>query len=86
MDAAVADPREETALSALVITVSAEPALRAQALSALPRIGGLELGECQACWLSAVLETAEPKAAIAAIEAVPGVVLVEIVFVEIPSA
>jgi nitrate reductase NapAB chaperone NapD len=70
-------------ISSVVITLSPEPALRAAALTSLATQPGLELGEAAEAWVPAVLEADHAPTAIAALEAIPGVLLVEVVFVEV---
>ena len=72
----------EAGLSSLVITLSETPALRASALADLARRSDLELGEPGGPWLPAVLSSADPYGAFRELESVPGVALVEVVFVE----
>lgn len=76
----------EPSLSSLIITLAEEPALRASALAALSARPDLRLGEPGGSWLPAVLDAADPYGVFRELEAVPGVTLVEIVFVELPAA
>lgn len=75
----------ETGLSSLIITLTPMAALRQAALSALRSRPDLELGEPGGAWLPAVLTATDPMEAFRQIEAIPGVELVEVVFVELPS-
>lgn len=75
----------EPGLSSLVITLTELPELRAAALRELARRPELELGELRAPWLPAVLTSADPYGAFRELEAIPGVELVEVVFVELPA-
>ncbi len=75
----------EPGLSSLIITLSKLPELRAAGLLQLSRNPGLDLGLAQEHWLPAVLTSDDPYGAFRAIEAVPGVELVEVVFVELPA-
>lgn len=75
----------EPGLSSLIITLSRLPELRAAALSQLAQFTALELGELKEQWLPAVLTAADPYGAFRDLEAIPGVELVEVVFVELPQ-
>jgi len=75
----------EPVLSSLIITLAEEPALRAAALSALSTRPDLRLGEPGGAWLPAVLDATDPYGVFRELEALPGVVLVEVVFVEVAS-
>ncbi len=70
-------------LSSLIITLADHPGLRATALTALAARTDLQLGEPGGAWLPAVLDATDARAAFREIEAIPGVVLVEVVFVEL---
>ena len=76
----------EPGLSSLILTLTELPELRASALSELARNPALELGELRAPWLPAVLKSADPYGAFRDLESIPGVELVEVVFVELPAA
>lgn len=76
----------EPALSSLIITLAEDPALRASALARLSAHPGLRLGELGGSWLPAVLDSDDPYGAFRQLEAIPGVTLVEVVFVELPSS
>lgn len=72
-------------LSSLIFTLTPLEELRAAALRTLAARSDLELGEPGGCWLPAVLCAADPYAAFRELESIPGVELVEVVFVELPS-
>ena len=76
----------EPGLSSLILTLTELPELRASALRELARMPSLQLGEFRSPWLPAVLTSADPYGAFRDLEAIPGVELVEVVFVELPSA
>ncbi len=76
----------ESGLSSLIITLSDAPADRSAALSALASRADLELGELRSPWLPAVLASADPYGVFRDLEAIPGVRLVEVVFVELPAS
>ena len=76
----------EPGLSSLIITLSEQPAERSAALAALAARADLELGEARGPWLPAVLASADPYGAFRDLEAIPGVRLVEVVFVELPAS
>ncbi len=71
----------EHGLSSLIVTIAEDPELRAAALAALTQRADIELGELAGSWLPAVLESADPYGAFRELESIPGVVLVEVVFV-----
>ncbi len=73
-------------LSSLIITLSRVPELRETALRQLSHYKALELGELREQWLPAVLSAADAYGAFRNLEAIPGVELVEVVFVELPTA
>lgn len=75
-----------TGLSSLILTLTEQPAQRAAALAALGRRTDLQIGELGGAWLPAVLDSADPYGAFRDLEAIPGVTLVEVVFVELPAA
>lgn len=75
-----------TALSSLIFTLDECPALRAAALAALTACSDLQLGEVSGPFLAAVLDSVDPRAAFRELESLPGVRLVEVVFVELPAA
>lgn len=70
-------------LSSLIITLADHPVLRAAALTALAARTDLQLGEPGGSWIPAVLESTDPRAAFREIENLPGVTLLEVVFVEL---
>jgi hypothetical protein len=70
-------------LSSLVITLSDDPPQRAAALATLATRPDLELGETGGPWLPAVLESTDANSAFRELEAIRGVTLVEVVFVEL---
>ena len=74
-----------SALSSLIITLAEEPEARAEALGALTRRDDLQLGSPGGAWVPAVLESTDPHAAFRELEAIRGVRLVEVVFVELAS-
>ena len=76
----------EPGLSSLIITLSEQPADRSAALATLASRPDLELGESHGPWIPAVLSSADPYGAFRELEALPGVRLVEVVFVELPAA
>jgi hypothetical protein len=76
---------EATALSSLIFTLDESPSLRAAALAALAARPDLQLGEVSGPFVPAVLDAADPRAAFRDLEALPGVRLVEVVFVELPA-
>jgi hypothetical protein len=73
----------DSSLSSLIITLADHPELRAGALATLTARDDLQLGEPGGAWLPAVLDATDARAAFREIEAIPGVVLVEVVFVEL---
>lgn len=73
-------------ISSLVITLSSESAAESQALAALAAVPGLDLGAYRRPWLAAVLESANPADACRCLQTIPGVVLVEVTFVEVSPA
>ena len=75
----------EPGLSSLILTLTGLPELRSAALGTLGHYPGLELGVLRERWLPAVLSAADPYQAFRDLEAVPGVELVEVVFVELPT-
>lgn len=76
----------EPGLSSLIITLSASEDLERSAFASLGRHPGLELGEPQGRMIPAVLSSADPYGDFRTIEAIPGVDLVEVVFVEMPAS
>lgn len=74
-----------SALSSLIFTLDESPALRAAALVALADHPDLQLGEVSGPFLAAVLDSVDPRAAFRELESLPGVRLVEVVFVELPA-
>ena len=70
-------------ISALVITLRTEPEAESQALAALAAIPGLDLGDHHRPWLSAVLESTHPADDCRFLQDIPGVVLVEVTYVEV---
>jgi hypothetical protein len=70
-------------LSSLIVTLSENPRLHASALTSLAARSDLQLGEPGGSWVPAVLESPDPRAVFSEIESIPGVVLVEVVFVEL---
>ena len=74
----------EPTLSSLIITLAKKPALRASALAALSARPDLRLGEPGGAWVPAVLDSDDPYGVFRELEAIPGVTLVEVVFVEVP--
>ena len=76
-------------VSSLVLTLCADPTTRAQALDALRARTDVELGPASGAWIPAVLESNDPRGAIEALQALPGIEFVDVVFVEVsapPSA
>ena len=73
------------AISSLILTLSADASAEAAALRALAAYPGLEIGDYQRPWLPAVLDSATPKDDCAHIQALPGVVFIEVTFVEVPD-
>ena len=82
MDAANTEP----GLSSLIITLTALPVLRDTGLAALAARPDLELGLPGGRWIPAVLSSAAPYDVFRELEAIPGVELVEVVFVELPAS
>ena len=76
----------EPGLSSLIITLAGPAELRSTALGTLKAYAGLELGELRDPWLPAVLTAGDPYQAFRELESIPGVELVEVVFVELPTA
>lgn len=74
------------ALSSLIFTLSADPELAASALQTLRCRSDVELAEGGGRWVPAVLEAADPYGAVREMERIPGVDLVEVVFVELDEA
>ena len=72
-------------ISSLVITLTSDPEAESQALAALSGLEGLGLGEYHRPWLAAVLESSYPADTCRFIRDIPGVVLVEVTFVEVPT-
>lgn len=72
-------------ISSLVITLTSDPEAEPQALAALSGIEGLDFGEYHRPWLAAVLESPFPADVCRFIREIPGVVLVEVTFVEVPD-
>ena len=83
MDATVTN---EPGLSSIIITLTRLPELRTTALSQLAAYPELDLGELREQWLPAVLTADDPYGAFRDLEAIPGVELVEVVFVELATA
>ena len=79
------DATSEPGLSSLIITLTALHVLRDSALAALAARPDLELGVPRGRWVPAVLVSADPYGAFRELEAIPGVELVEVVFVELPA-
>jgi hypothetical protein len=75
----------EPALSSLIFTLSAAPELQAAAIAALASHPGLTLGEHQSRWIPGVLESTSPRDAFRDFERIPGVELVEVVYVEVTA-
>ena len=73
-------------ISSLVITLRGEPEAESQALAALASIAGLDLGGYHRPWLAAVLESDQSAEMCRFIQSIPGVVLVEVTYVEVPPA
>jgi hypothetical protein len=67
--------------SGLVITLSQDPALARDARAALANRPEIQLGEQRGRWLAAALRVGNPRDEHAWIEQLPGVELVEVVFV-----
>lgn len=76
----------EPGLSSLIITLSGLPALREAALAQLIACDDLTLGEPGGPWVPAVLSSSDPYDAFRCLESIPGVELVEVVFVEVPQS
>lgn len=74
------------AISSLILTLQSDPRLEAATLAALQEVPGLELGTYRRPWLPAVLEAGDPASVCDQLRALPGVVLVEVTFVEVVSA
>ncbi len=75
----------EPALSSLIFTLSAAPEIQGSAIATLAAHAGLTLGEHQGRWIPGVLESTSPRDAFRAFERVPGVELVEVVYVEVTA-
>lgn len=75
----------EPGLSSLIFTLTADPALREQALAALHLRPDLEFGKLAGRWLPAALTAADPYDAFREFEAIPGIEFVEVVFVELTA-
>jgi hypothetical protein len=82
---AVMEANSDPGLSSLIVTLSGLSALRASALDVLAGRSDLELGEAHERWLPAVLTSADPYGVFRELEAIPGVELVEVVFVELAT-
>jgi hypothetical protein len=67
--------------SGLVITLASDPYAAAKAIEALQNKPGIELGERRGRWLAAAFSGQKPRDEHAWIESLPGVELVEVVFV-----
>lgn len=76
----------EPGLSSLIITLTALPALRGAAMVRLIARSDLTLGEPGGNWVPAVLTNDDPCEAFRELESIPGVELVEVVFVELPAS
>ncbi len=76
----------EPGLSSLIFTLTGLPALREAALAQLAARDDLTLGVPGGPWVPAVLASADPCAAFRSLETIPGVELVEVVFVEVPAS
>lgn len=76
---------EKSLVSSLVITLAGDERMRAEALQLLVNFPDLELGQVAGAWVPAVLESVDAASVIAALEALPGVLFVEVVFVEVLS-
>lgn len=75
----------EPALSSLIFTLSAASELQAAAIATLASQPGLTLGEQQSRWIPGVLESTSPRDAFRDFERVPGVDLVEVVYIEVTA-
>lgn len=79
----VPETDSDTALSSLIFTLAETDARKGQALQALGRFPGLTLGEPQGRWVPGVLEADVPQDAFRHLEALPGIELVEVVYVQV---
>jgi hypothetical protein len=75
----------EPGLSSLIITLAPSPLLRESAMHQLAARSDLMLGTPGGRWLPAVLTASDPHEAFRQLETIPGVELVEVVFVELPA-
>ena len=78
------NPPASASISSLVITLRPEAEAESQALAALAAVEGLDLGDYHRPWLAAVLESDQPADMCRFLQCIPGVVLVEVTFVEVP--
>ena len=76
-------PAVSSSISSLILTLGPDAEREACALSALRQVPELELGAYQRPWLPAVLDSPDPYGACDQLRALPGVVLVEVTFVEV---
>lgn len=80
-------PRVESApepvVISLVLRLSDDAFARDAVLSALRKRGGVEPGELRDCWLPVVAETKQPMELHAWLESLPGVMFVDVTFVEV---
>lgn len=67
----------------LVLRLSDDGLARQAVLGALMARGGLEIGELRDCWLPLVAETNQPMELHAWLESLPGVMFVDVTFVEV---
>jgi hypothetical protein len=79
----VQETDNDTALSSLIFTLAEGDELKGQALQALGAFPGLTLGELQGRWVPGVLEADIPQNAFRELEALPGIELVEVVYVQV---
>ncbi|MBK9992317.1 MAG: hypothetical protein IPP19_16755 [Verrucomicrobia bacterium] len=69
----------------LVLRLAEDAVARQAVLAALRKHGGIEAGEQRDCWLPVVAETAQPQELHAWLESLPGVMFVDVTFVEVAT-
>jgi hypothetical protein len=69
----------------LVLRLSDDGVARQAVLAALRKRGDVEAGEQRDCWLPVVAETSQPRELHAWLESLPGVMFVDVTFVEVAN-
>ena len=75
----------EPVVISLVLRLTEDAVARQAVLAALRKHGGIEAGEQRDCWLPVVAETAQPQELHAWLESLPGVMFVDVTFVEVAT-